>query len=190
MWGDRSGSSGCRGVDVSMASGRVDDERRRAVAEVTIVTLPADSELLNTLRAAGSPRLVLVPDDTEPPIGGDALEDWVRLPADPREVHARISTLQLRATARPHPFIDEHGCLHVDDRWIAIPPIEVRILGVLIAQLGQVVGTAELAAEAWPGGLSSASQLRVRILRLRRRLDALDLELETVRGEGYVLHHR
>jgi len=175
-----------------MSNGRPDDDhdRRRAVPEVAIVTLPADADLLATLRVAGAPRLILVPSDVEPPIGGDALEDWVRLPADPREVHARISTLQMRATARPRPRIDEHGCLHVDDRWIAIPPIEARILSVLIERFGTVVSTADLAAGAWPDGLSSASQLRVRILRLRRRLDALDLELDTVRGEGYVLQHR
>ncbi len=175
-----------------MSIGRLeeDDARRRSLPEVMIVTLPADVDLLATLRAAGAPRLLLVPNEVEPPIGGDALEDWVRLPADPREVHARISTLQMRATARPRPRIDEHGCLHVDDRWIAIPPIEARILSVLIDRFGTVVSTTELAAGAWPGGLSSASQLRVRILRLRRRLDALDLELDTVRGEGYVLHHR
>ena len=180
------------GTDVSMPSGRLDDdeERRRGVPEVTIVTLPVDVDLLAALRLAGAPRLLLVPGDVDPPIGGDAFEDWVRLPADPREVHARISTLQMRATARPLPRIDEHGCLHVDDRWIAIPPIEARILSVLIERFGTVVSTADLAAEAWPDGLSSASQLRVRILRLRRRLESLELELDTVRGEGYVLQHR
>lgn len=175
-----------------MPSGRPDDEddRRRSLPDVSIVTLPADVEALAVLRDRGAPRLILVPADVEPPIGGDALEDWVRLPADPREVHARISTLQLRANVRPRPRIDEHGCLHVDDRWIAIPPIEARILVVLIEQFGAVVSTAELASRAWPDGLSSASQLRVRILRLRRRLGALELELDTVRGEGYVLRYR
>lgn len=175
-----------------MPSGRLDDDedRRRTLPDVSIVTLPGDADVLATLRHTGAPRLILVPADVEPPIGGDALEDWVRLPADPREVHARISTLQLRANVRPTPRIDEHGCLHVDDRWIAIPPIEARILNVLIDRFGSVVSTAELASGAWPDGLSSASQLRVRILRLRRRLDALELELDTVRGEGYVLHFR
>lgn len=181
-----------RGGRVSMPMGRLDedDERRRSLPDVAIVTLPGDSDLLTSLRHTGAPRLILVPNDVDAPIGGDALEDWVRLPADPREVHARISTLQIRANVRPRPRIDEHGCLHVDDRWIAIPPIEARILSVLIERFGSVVSTAELAAGAWPDGLSSASQLRVRILRLRRRLDALELELDTVRGEGYVLQYR
>jgi DNA-binding response OmpR family regulator len=174
---------------MSMPMGRHDDDDRRRLPDVTIVTLPQDASLLASLRSAGMPRLVLVPQDADAPIGGDAFEDWVRLPADPRDVHARITTLQLRASARPLPFIDEHGCLHVDDRWIAIPPIEARILAVLIEHFGRVVSNADLAAGAWPEGLSSASQLRVRILRLRRRLAALDLELDTVRGEGYLLHH-
>ncbi len=167
-----------------------DDKPRRSAPDVTIVNLPLDEELLAALRLTGAPRLLLVPNDMDPPIGGDAFEDWVRLPADPREVHARIATLQIRASGRPRPRIDEHGCLHLNDRWIAIPPIEARIMSVLIEGFDQVVSATNLATVAWPDGLSSASQLRVRILRLRRRLGALDLELDTVRGEGYVLRHR
>jgi DNA-binding response OmpR family regulator len=166
------------------------EDVRPAGPEVHIVTLPQDEALLATLRSAGLPRLLLVAADAAAPVGYDALEDWVRLPADPRDVHARITNLRMRGAARPLPTIDEHGCLRVDDRWIAIPPIEARILSVLIERFGRVVSNAELAAGAWPDGLSSASQLRVRILRLRRRLVAFDLELDTVRGEGYVLHHR
>jgi DNA-binding response OmpR family regulator len=166
------------------------DTARGYGADVVIVTLPQDDKLLAALRAASLPRLVLVPQDAIAPVGYDALEDWVRLPADPRDVHARITNLRMRCTSRPLPTIDEHGCLRVEDRWIAIPPIEARILAVLIERFGRVVSNAELAAGAWPDGLSSASQLRVRILRLRRRLGPLDLELDTVRGEGYLLHHR
>ena len=53
-------------------------------ADVVIVTLPQDDKLLAALRAASLPRLVLVPQDAIAPVGYNALEDWVRLPADPR----------------------------------------------------------------------------------------------------------
>ncbi len=108
----------------------------------------------------------------------------VNLPVDEELLAA------LRLTGAPRPRIDEHGCLHLNDRWIAIPPIEARIMSVLIEGFDQVVSATDLATVAWPDGLSSASQLRVRILRLRRRLGVFDLELDTVRGEGYVLRHR
>ena len=53
--------------------------------EVALVPWPGAEERRVTLRDAGMPRLLLVPEDCDPPVTDDVLEDWVRTPADPAQ---------------------------------------------------------------------------------------------------------
>jgi hypothetical protein len=158
------------------------------MADVVLVRWPDESERLEALRASGAPRLLLVPPDTDPPVTVDPLEDWVRLPADQPEVRARLATLNARANAdRPVPAVDGDGLLHYRGRWVALSPVEQALAASLADRFGAVVGRDALARRAWPDGVPTRNALDVHILRLRRRIAALGLELRTVRSRGYLL---
>jgi two-component system OmpR family response regulator len=158
------------------------------MADVVLVRWPDEIERLETLRARGAPRLLLVPPDAVPPVTVDPLEDWVRLPADQSEVRARLTTLSTRARAdQPVPAVDGDGLLHYRDRWVALSPVEQALAAALADRFGAVVGREVLARGAWPDGVPTRNALDVHILRFRRRIAALGLELRTVRSRGYLL---
>jgi DNA-binding response OmpR family regulator len=158
------------------------------MADVVLVRWPEETDRLETLRAAGVPRLLLVPAGAAPPVTVDPLEDWVRLPADQAEIRARLTTLSSRAgTGRPVPAVDTDGVLHYCDRWVALSPVEQALAVALAERFGAVVGRDVLARRAWPDGVPTRNALDVHILRFRRRIAALGLELRTVRSRGYLL---
>jgi hypothetical protein len=66
-------------------------------ADVEVLSWPQDAERLEALRAAGRPRLLLVPAAAVPPVVDDELEDWVRLPADADEVRLRRRRVRSRS---------------------------------------------------------------------------------------------
>jgi len=49
------------------------------------------------------------------------------------------------------------------------------------------VGTDDLAEAAWPENGPNEGALRVHLTRLRRRLEALSLNVQNVRGRGYLM---
>ena len=67
--------------------------------EVALIHWPRDGAERERLAEAMLPRLLLVPDDVEPPVAGDLMEDWIRLPADERDVATRLDNLAARASA-------------------------------------------------------------------------------------------
>jgi DNA-binding winged helix-turn-helix (wHTH) protein len=105
-----------------------------------------------------------------------------RLAQEPRQYQVgelRIDTQRKRAT--------------VGDRWIALPPIQYRLLLALAKRAGEVVGCQELLREVWgyeAGELEARELVKVHIRQIRRRL-GLDPEkhhyIHSVRGFGYML---
>ena len=171
-----------------MDASATDTAVRDGAVEVALVSWPAEADWLERLRRSGQPRLLLVRDDADPPVNEDELEDWVRTPADPIEVHARVAVLKVRA-ARFRPSLDDSGRLNVGSRWIDLSPIEYRLVGLLLEHFGTLVSRDELLRAAWPTTRPSNNQLDVYILRLRRRLQPTGLRLRTVRSRGYSLDH-
>jgi DNA-binding response OmpR family regulator len=156
--------------------------------DVALVRWPDDADRLGALRAAAVPRLLLVAPDAAPPAVVDPLEDWVRLPADDEELAARLATLRARGgAAAPAPRLDSDGLLHYRDGWVALSPVEQALAGSLIERFGAVVGRDALSKRAWPRGRPTRNALDVHILRFRRRIAPLGLELRTVRARGYLL---
>jgi DNA-binding winged helix-turn-helix (wHTH) protein len=157
--------------------------------DVPFVRWPAEEDRLAALRAEGRPRLVLVEGDAPPPVNGDALEDWIRVPAREADVRARLAMLTMRcdAAGSPQPILDEDGVLRHRGRWVSLPPVESRITRPLLERYGSVVSREALAAAGWPGGAPGRNALDVHVLRLRRRLDQLELAIRTVRARGYLL---
>jgi DNA-binding response OmpR family regulator len=161
-------------------------------APIALLRWPADADRRAELTAGGRPRLLLLDPDADPPATWDVLEDWVRLPADPAEIEARIATLMHRLpSARPAPLLDGDGVLRVGARWVALPPVEARLVDALLARPDAVVSRDRLLDAGWPAGeppgSSNGQILDGRIKLLRRRLAAVGLEVHTVRGVGFVL---
>lgn len=156
--------------------------------EVEILHWPDESERLEHLRASGRPRLLLVNDTVAPPATVDPLEDWTRSTADPRDVQTRVTTLHRRAGRHgERTFVDHSGLLHCGGRWVALSPVEAGLAGVLVQRFGAVVGRDVLARSAWPAGAPTRNVLDVQMVRFRRRIEPLGLEVRTVRSRGYLL---
>ena len=161
-------------------------------APIALLSWPADADRRMELTADGRPRLLLLDPDATPPASWDVLEDWVRLPADPAEIEARIATLMRRLPSeRPAPLLDGDGVLRVGSTWVALPPVEARLVAALLARPEAVVSRDRLLDAGWPDGQPSGSTtgqiLDGRIKLLRRRLIGVGLEIHTVRGVGFVL---
>ena len=163
--------------------------RARRPHDVALVPWPTEGQSLETLRQAGQPRLLLIRGDGPPPLSEDALEDWVRVPADPVEVQARVATLEARALRGVSARLDENGRLHVGSRWVALSPIEHQLATPLVEHFGGLVSHDTLLRAGWPHRHPSRNQLDVQILRLRRRIESVGLRLRTVRSRGYSLDH-
>jgi DNA-binding response OmpR family regulator len=77
--------------------------------------------------------------------------------------------------------------LRVDGSWVSLPPVEARLASALLGRYGSVVGRDALAASGWPSGAPGRNALDVHVLRLRRRIAPLQLNIRTVRSRGYLL---
>lgn len=156
--------------------------------DVILVRWPEEEERLDQLRTVGFPRLVLVGPEASPPASSDCLEDWIRLPAEDADMRARVATLASRAARqRTVPAFDEDGLLRFRDGWVSLSPVERSLAGALVERFGAVVGRDTLARRAWPSGAPTRNALDVHMLRLRRRIADLGLEVRTVRARGYLL---
>lgn len=154
--------------------------------DVALVSWPSAERSRSALRDARLPRLLLVPEGCDPPITEDEFEDWVRTPADPRDVQARVETLRNRVARDSKPHLDHEGRLHLANRWVALSPIERRLVQALLENYGAVSSKESLMKSAWRSGVSSR-RLDVHLTRLRHRLETLGLTVRTVYGRGYVI---
>ena len=156
--------------------------------DVVLVRWPEEDARLRQLRDTGSPRLLLLNGESEPPDSADCLEDWIRLPADDRDVRARVAALSSRAAIdQTAPEVDGDGLLRFRGRWVALSPVESALAITLVDRFGAVVGRETLARRAWPDGTPTRNALDVHMLRLRRRIAQLGVEVRTVRSRGYLM---
>lgn len=155
-----------------------------------VIRWPADEARRRHLAELGVPRLLLVDRDASPPVCSDALEDWIRLPSDERDIDARMNGLSARASSwapSARPQLDGNGRLLRGSRWVPLSPIEEQLCRLLTGEFGAVVSDRRLIDEAWPDGTGTSTGLRLQMTRLRRRIADLQLEVRSVRGKGYVL---
>lgn len=78
-------------------------DRAPAVAahdDVVLLLWPEFDGRRRNLEVAARMRILLVHPDAPPPSGWTRLEDWIRRPADPDDVEARVATLRARAERR------------------------------------------------------------------------------------------
>jgi len=157
--------------------------------DVVLVRWPSDDAIRARLRAERVPRLLLVEGGSAPPAIVDDLEDWIRLPADEVDLHARVEALERRSRPRPAeaPSLDDDGVLRYAGGWVPLPPVEARITAALLERAGAVVSRDALGRAGWPDGAPGRNALDVHVLRLRRRVGPLGLAIRTVRSRGYLL---
>ena len=138
------------------------------------------------------PRLLVVAERRRPPVAvrlprglgrGDRRRAGDRRPAagldDPRpRLHA------------VRPLLDDDGLLHHRDSWVSLSPVEQSLASVMLDRFGAVVTREMLADRAWPTGVPTRNALDVHVLRLRRRIAPLGLEIRTVRSRGYLMQSR
>jgi hypothetical protein len=147
---------------------------------------PAQADDAAVLAADGKPRLLLVSPEADPPTSTDCLEEWVRLPADQRDVAARLQTLATRAE-RLAPMVDGSDRLLYRNRWVGLSPTEARLAKVLVQNFEHVVHEADLGRHGWPDDEWPGPALRVHLTRLRQKLARIGLEIPSVRRHGVVL---
>jgi DNA-binding response OmpR family regulator len=158
--------------------------------EVALLHWPRDRAERDRLGVAMLPRLLLVPDGQRPPpTAGDPMEDWIRVPADERDVAARLRTLADRATTSLDEAVVVDGhCLRRAAVTIPLSPSEATFISVLVTAGGRVVPRGALAHAIWPGGAPHPSRaLDDLAYRLRRRIGVVGLDVVTARGRGFAL---
>lgn len=158
--------------------------------DVALVRWPEQEPRRQQLHKAGLPRILLVDASAPPPRAVDDLEDWVRLPVDDADLDARIDWLVRRAGAHRRVLLEvDDGLLRMGDRFVSLAPVEARLMRALVDRFGAVVGRDQLARAGWPDGSPGRNALDVQVLRLRRRIAGLGLQITTVRSRGYLLGH-
>ncbi|MCU1485849.1 MAG: transcriptional regulator [Actinomycetia bacterium] len=86
------------------------------------------------------------------------------------------------------PTMDEYDLLHHGHEWVALSASEAAVVTLLLERYGRVVGRDRLEAAVWPTvGAPPRSMLNQLMIRVRRRIEPLGLEVTTVRGRGYLL---
>lgn len=156
---------------------------------VVLVRWPNEAERRERLIAESRPRLLVIEGQAEPPVPADCLEDWIRVPASEMDLSVRLRGLSGRVGRHTpaSPSLDTDGVLRYGPHWAALPPVEARLVAVLVDRFGAVVSRDQLARAGWPQGAPGRNALDVHVLRLRRRIEPLTLVIRTVRSRGYVL---
>jgi DNA-binding winged helix-turn-helix (wHTH) protein len=86
------------------------------------------------------------------------------------------------------PTIDEYDLLRRGHDWVALSASEAAVVTLLLERYARVVPRDRLEAAVWPAtGNPPRSLLNQLMIRVRRRIEPLGLEVATVRGRGYLL---
>lgn len=160
-----------------------------ATAAVRIVEWPLHDDALDELAESGVPRLLLVEDGAEPPVGGDCCQDWMWRSGGEHELRLRLRQLSLRVMGHGHgtPHLDALGMLRVGLRSVHVPGKEQLILRVLLDNFNRSVSREAIVREAWPEGTRRHNTVANRMSSLRSRITWLGLEIIGTAGTGYRL---
>lgn len=122
-------------------------------------------------------------------------DDYLVKPFDLRELEARLRVLMRRpagqvtstATVGDLTMDLASGRVTVGGRAVELGRREFRLLEILLAKVGHVVAKERLMAQLFNFDEDvSVNALELQVSRLRRKLEGSRLEIETVRGVGYL----
>lgn len=175
-----------------------------ATADTSLETLERAIYLIATsgvevVRGAAVPMLSARPDhpvlyllepDQAPPRLWSGLEDWVRLPADPAEVHQRADRLLARAdeTGACWVRVDDDDVLCAGRMRAPLSPMNAALVRLLLERSGTIVSRHDIEQALWPAGPPDGARALDNVVRhLRQRLVGLPVEIHTARSRGFVL---
>jgi two-component system response regulator TctD len=126
-------------------------------------------------------------------------DDYLPKPFDLDELEARLRALHRRNLAErtagdehlqfgPLRFDRDNGSMYLQGRVMDLPPRELALLRVLMAQPGHAVSKERLFEVVFPGEAQVQFEaIEVVVYRLRKKLADTGLTLMTLRGVGYLL---
>jgi hypothetical protein len=154
---------------------------------VELLRWPDDAAQRAELAARAVPRLLLLGDGTLPPaLAGD--EDWMFVPADERDIWARMQRLAERAAAAGRvPRIQDGVVLAVCGRSVILSDGEAEVVRLLVDRFRRLVTWDDLRAALWPGDGGSLRRATSRVSRARTRVRPLGLAIHNVRRRDVVL---
>jgi two-component system OmpR family response regulator len=158
---------------------------------VELVHWPRDEVLRRRLARAGVARLLLVEQDAAAPTAVGVDEDWIRLPADERELWTRAERLCRLSAAldRELPVLHEGRVLTHGAGTVVLSKSEAVVIRLLLDSIGNVVPRQVLDDALWPAGAPrSGRALDALIERLRRRIVGLHLCIRSVRTKGFLIY--
>lgn len=148
---------------------------------VELLRWPDDAAQREELAARAVPRLLLLGDGTLPPALADD-EDWMFVPADERDVWARMQRLAERAAAAGRvPRIQDGVVLAVGGRSVILSDGEAEVVRLLVDRFRRLVTWDDLRAALWPGDGGSLRRATSRVSRARSRVRPLGLAIHNVR---------
>ncbi len=126
-------------------------------------------------------------------------DDYLGKPFELVELEARIRALLRRSSQHKNPLTPCGALIHdsntrlfsLDDQPLPLPPREHAVLEALIAKIGKTVSKRALMATL--GNLDedvSPESIELYVHRLRKKLEASDATIITLRGLGYLLRQR
>lgn len=155
---------------------------------VELVQWPRDEALRANLARAGVARLLLVAADADPPEVVGVNEDWIRVPADERDLIHRAQRLSrwVAHLASEQVVLDPNRICHRGGAAVMLSELEAVLLEALLGTPG-LISRAQLQQAVWPDGAPSARSLDNLVFRLRRRLETLGVAVRSARGRGFVI---
>lgn len=164
------------------------DSSRQPRRGVRFLRWPHEEEKRYQFIELRIPVLWIVESTYAPPEWIDPLEDWIRLPMASQDIDARIACIAQRARDEIVPVIRPDNVLCTRDARLPLADSEAAIMASLVENFQRVVPRMALVERGW-GKASDQyrNALDLRILRLRRRITPLALEIKTVWGRGYML---
>jgi DNA-binding winged helix-turn-helix (wHTH) protein len=98
-----------------------------------------------------------------------------------------MPTRLLELEADEVPTIEDPDLLRRGRRWVPLSPNEAAIARLLVDRFGSVVGRERLAAAVWNQHSDTSIALNQLMVRVRRRIEPLSLEITTVWRRGYLM---
>ncbi|UGY94513.1 helix-turn-helix domain-containing protein [Streptomyces gobiensis] len=153
-----------------------------------IIRWPLEEGKRERCRKSGELRLLVVEGGVDAPICADIREDWIRAPSTREDVQARIAMLQARNLGYCLPQVDPAGIVRCGPRSVAVSPTEAELVRLLTVHFGEMVPRESLRKRLCGGNRRvSRNALDLHIMRIRRRIAPLRLEIRTAWGRGYTL---
>ena len=115
-------------------------------------------------------------------------EDWIRVPADERDLIHRAQRLSrwVAHLASEQLVLDRSRIVHRGGAAMMLSELEATLLEEFLS--GSVLmSRAQLEHAVWPDGAPSARSLDNLMFRLRGHLEVLGVAVRSVRGRGFVL---